>query len=172
MGVTLNSLPQRGFVLSLRCEHRFQTLSETEGKPPPSRKFPEGLLKTFRFTGWRPYLPAPDFPAPDYPVPYFPAPYFPALYLPVPYLRVSYFRAPYFRAGRPPGPYARATRGSPARSGPAPGRGTGGPATPCPWWPSRRTRPAGPAAGWTARGRGRGRPGTRTRPAGRGSDRR
>src|SRR5215472_5608183 len=54
MGVALNSMPQRGYVLSLRFEHRFQTWRRAEGNRLLSRKFPEGLLKAFRFAGSSP----------------------------------------------------------------------------------------------------------------------
>src|SRR5208337_4519027 len=53
-------------VLSLRFDDRPPTLGGAEGNPQLGRKFPEGLLKTFRFTGWRP---APSCPDPSCPVP-------------------------------------------------------------------------------------------------------
>src|ERR1700736_1923722 len=54
MGLAPNSLPRCGLVLSLRFDHRFRTLRRAKGYPPLSCKFPEGLLKTFRFAGARP----------------------------------------------------------------------------------------------------------------------
>ena len=60
MGSALNSLPSCGFVLSLRCDHRFQTLRRAEGNPPVSRKFSEDPLKMFRLAGCRPALSCPE----------------------------------------------------------------------------------------------------------------
>src|SRR5712691_12644868 len=51
MGLAPNSRPRCGIVLSLRFDYRFRTLRGAKGYPPLSRKFPEGLLKTFRFAG-------------------------------------------------------------------------------------------------------------------------
>ena len=50
--------------LSLRSDNRFRTLRGAKGSRLLSSKFPEGLLKTFRFTGSRP---APSRPAPSQP---------------------------------------------------------------------------------------------------------
>src|ERR1700757_4257237 len=50
MGVGLNSLPRCGYVRSLQVEDRLRTLRRAEGYPLVSRRFPESLLKAFRFT--------------------------------------------------------------------------------------------------------------------------